>query len=187
VLGGRWYLERASPVIEQEIQTWLSPVLITIWFGANDAALSTGHNSAQHVSVEDYRDNLHEIIRQLRAWAPRAKLLLITPPPVDDDKRRSRSKHGQKLDRANEVTGHYAEACRQVADEAGVEVLDIYAHFNEMTTWRRKGYFVDGLHFNSRGNKEVEKQLREKIEADFSGLVASLERWQLPDWQALID
>lgn len=176
-----------APIIEQELETWLSPVLITIWYGANDAALSDGHNWVQHVPLDEYRANLHALVRRMRSKAPHAEILLVTPPTVDDAKRQAKLKHGNRLDRSNNATSQYAEACRQVAAEAGVPVLDAFAHFDAMATWRRRSYFVDGLHFNSRGNKEFDTILREKIEETFPKLETRLERWQLPDWESFID
>jgi hypothetical protein len=40
-------------------------------------------------------------------------------------------------DRINEVTKLYAEACKEVAKEAGVPVIDIWSVFQQTQNWRQ--------------------------------------------------
>jgi lysophospholipase L1-like esterase len=40
---------------------------VTIWFGANDAALLNRTSAAQHVPVAEYADNLRLLVRSLFA------------------------------------------------------------------------------------------------------------------------
>ncbi|KAE8888188.1 hypothetical protein PF005_g21500 [Phytophthora fragariae] len=46
----KWFIEFALPVIKRELSSGgISPSLITLWLGANDAALTDGPSSRQHV------------------------------------------------------------------------------------------------------------------------------------------
>jgi hypothetical protein len=40
-------------------------------------------------------------------------------------------------DRINEVTKLYAEACKEVAKEAGVPVIDLWSVFQQTQNWRQ--------------------------------------------------
>ncbi len=40
-------------------------------------------------------------------------------------------------DRSNEVTKLYAEACKEVAKEAGVPVIDLWSVFQQTQNWRQ--------------------------------------------------
>jgi lysophospholipase L1-like esterase len=123
-------------------------------------------------------------VATFKAKAPLAKILLITPPHVDDSRRRNAQ---GKLDRSNASAGTYARACVEEAGKAGVAALDLHTFFNAMPEAKRNAFLVDGLHFNSAGNKIVDEQLRAKIHSAFPDLVPRLEKWQLPDWHAFAD
>ncbi|KAG7380598.1 hypothetical protein PHYPSEUDO_006992 [Phytophthora pseudosyringae] len=189
----RWYLKYAMPVIRGEILSGTySPVLITLWLGANDAALPNGSNAEQHVPIESYRQNLISIVREFQVLAPDARIVLITPPHVDDRTRyrRARRREGSRkglVDRTNEMTGNYAQVCVETARTLGLPVVNLYAYFNDMPRWRRNNLLEDGLHLNTRGNKLMYDQLLDKIKAEFPGVVRKLERWQLPNFNRLVE
>ncbi|GMF64601.1 unnamed protein product [Phytophthora lilii] len=96
----RWYLNYGIPIIQGEISSGAyMPAFVTIWLGANDAALPNGSSPAQHVPVESYKQNLTTIVQSVKTMAPDTSILLITPPYVDDfvqDKRSQRYK-GRKV------------------------------------------------------------------------------------------
>ncbi|KAG2790483.1 hypothetical protein PC129_g14788 [Phytophthora cactorum] len=188
----RWYLKYAMPVIRGEIISGTyTPVLITLWLGANDAALPNGSNSEQHVPIEKYRQNLIMIVREFQALAPDARIILITPPHVDDvaRHRRARKHEGDKkgvIDRTNEMAGKYAQVCVETAYKLGLPVVNLYSYFNDMPKWRRNNMLGDGLHLNTRGNKLMYDQLMDKIKSEFPDVVHKLERWQLPSFSKLV-
>ncbi|KAJ8569192.1 hypothetical protein ON010_g6071 [Phytophthora cinnamomi] len=189
----RWYLKYAMPVLRGEIMSGTySPALITLWLGANDAALPTGSNSEQHVPIEMYRDNLIRIVREFQAMAPDARIVLITPPHVDDRarQRRAMKRKGDKqglVDRTNEAAGDYAKVCVATAHNLGLPVVDLYTYFNDMPKWRRNNLLEDGLHLNTRGNKLMFDQLLDKIKDKYPDVVRKLERWQLPRFGKLVE
>ncbi|GMF64602.1 unnamed protein product [Phytophthora lilii] len=189
----RWYLKYAMPVIQGEILSGTyTPALITIWLGANDAALPFGSNQEQHVPIDMYRDNLIKIVRAFQAMAPDARIILITPPHVDDTTRRRRARRNEGdrkglIDRTNDEAGKYAHMCVEIAHKLGLPALDLHSYFNDMPEWRRNNMLADGLHLNMRGNKLMYEQLLDKIKSEFPDVVRKLERWQLPSFNRLVE
>ncbi|GMF45225.1 unnamed protein product [Phytophthora fragariaefolia] len=187
----KWYLKYAMPVIQDEITSGnYMPTLVTIWLGANDAALPNGSMAEQHVPIAAYQMNLAKLVHTFKVIAPHTSILLVTPPHVDDAVQKSNAKNeeGHKkglVSRSNAATGEYARACVDTAKGLGVPVLDLYSYFNNMTESERNDMLMDGLHFNETANREMYLQLREKINTEFPDLGRKLERWQLPpfeDW-----
>jgi lysophospholipase L1-like esterase len=176
-------LEYALPLIEQDLDVLPSPALVMIWLGANDAALVDGISALQHVPVANYSSNLLEIVQRLRAKAPTANLMLATPTPVDDDHRRSL--FAGWPDRTSKQAGVYAVACSEAASQANVTLLNLYTYFNSLGEGERNASLVDGLHFNSKGNRLVQEQIRSKIQSTFPELAAALATPQLPPWREL--
>ncbi|OWY99720.1 Isoamyl acetate-hydrolyzing esterase [Phytophthora megakarya] len=180
----KWFLKDILPTIEREIRkgVYVTPSLITIWFGANDAALASGYDSDTHVPIEDYKENLKKIVSKFGVAAPTAHILLITPPHVNDSARGGLAK-GQNgtIDRTNTMTKRYAQACVEAGASIDVPVLDLNSYFNAMSESTRNALLIaDGLHFNSSGNELVYKQLEEKIAVVFPSLVHKLTLWQFP-------
>ncbi|EGZ26852.1 hypothetical protein PHYSODRAFT_473500 [Phytophthora sojae] len=182
----KWFLKDIGPTIEREIRkgVYRTPSLITVWFGANDAALTSGYNSAQHVSIEDYKENLKKIVGECWSAAPTASILLITPPHVNDAARaKLAAKNNGSIDRTNAMSKKYAQACVETGASIGVPVLDLNSYFNAMNETARDALLIsDGLHFNSSGNKLVFEQLTEKIADVFPRLDAKLKLWQFPSY-----
>ncbi|RLN63704.1 hypothetical protein BBJ29_005655 [Phytophthora kernoviae] len=84
----RWYLKYAIPTLKKEINHGVyTPVFITVWLGANDAALPNGGSYKQHVPKETYKANLVKIAHAFKEMAPDAEILLIIPPHIDDNAR----------------------------------------------------------------------------------------------------
>lgn len=42
------------------------PAAVTIFFGANDAALLTGTGKKQHVPLEEYKENLRKMVQHIK-------------------------------------------------------------------------------------------------------------------------
>jgi len=183
----RWFIESALPIVERELSTeGRAPSLITLWLGANDAALPDGTAARQHVPGATYKENLAKIARTFQAKAPQAQILLITPPHVDDAVRQSRSPSGV-AERTNAAAGEYARACVETAKSLGLNVLDLYAFFNAMPESERAACLDDGLHFTVKGNRLVDEQLQAKISEALPSLIKQLEAWQLPDFHLWMD
>ncbi|KAK4749662.1 hypothetical protein SAY87_027111 [Trapa incisa] len=140
------------------------PVATTIFFGANDAALSGRSSERQHVPIEEYKENLRKIVHHLKECNPTMLIVLIAPPPVDEEGRDAyaRSLYGDNArevpERTNEVTGIYAKACIEVARELGLRSVDLWSKMQETEGWQKQ-YLSDGLHLTPKGNGVVYQEV----------------------------
>ncbi|TYZ61932.1 hypothetical protein PybrP1_001374 [[Pythium] brassicae (nom. inval.)] len=187
----RWFIELALPVFEEELKSQFAPSLVTLWLGANDAALLSGGEAYQHVPLETFRANLALIVRALAAQLPPAhgKLLVITPGAVIDRMRLAHSASGSDLDRCDEAAAAYARVCVEVAAAEGVAVLDLHARLHAAfpDEAARAALFTDGLHFTPRGHAVVAQEVAGAVQTLFSAEeLARFDAWQLPDFHSLI-
>lgn len=140
------------------------PVAVTIFFGANDAALPERNSERQHVPTEEYKENLKKMVLHLKKCSPTMLVVLITPPPVDVEGRMeyARSIYGEKAmklpERTNEVAGIYANKCVSLASELGIPSINLWSKMQETEGWQRK-FLSDGLHLTSEGNAVVHKEV----------------------------
>ena len=135
----RWYIEYA-----QHSGIWYEPgkiALTTIFFGANDASLAD-QNPHHHVPLDEYQANLKVLVAKTQESFPESQILLITPPPVHHEQRLifQKQRYGDKatgiLERTMESAGKYAEACKAVAKELDLHVLDLYTTMDYISTKR---------------------------------------------------
>lgn len=140
------------------------PVAVTIFFGANDAALLGKTSTRQHVPVVEYKENLRKIIHHLKECSPKLLVVLITPPPIDEDGRMNfaRSMYGEKVmkepERTNEVAGIYARSCIELANELNLPSIDLWSKMQETKGWQKK-FLSDGLHLTPEGNTIVYEEV----------------------------
>jgi isoamyl acetate esterase len=125
----RWYLKYAH---DHGIWNEDEVMLITLFFGANDASLAA-ENPHAHVPLGEYSANLSQLIKSCRISYPKAKIICITPPPVHHGQRLAYQKErfgSEKatgvLERTLENTGNYAKACVIVSEQYRVPHLDLY-------------------------------------------------------------
>ncbi|OWZ00248.1 hypothetical protein PHMEG_00028604 [Phytophthora megakarya] len=184
--NSRWWLKYVQPTLNQELKKGkFQPSVITVWLGTNDAVLPNGRNADMHVPLADYTQNLHDIVGNFSAAAPDAHIVMITPPHVDDAARDKVAKsltdaNKGVLDRSNAMAGKYARACVEVAAKVKVPVLDLYTHFNNMTTAKRSGYLQDGLHFSKSGHVVVYNMLVDLIKKEFPEVGKEMDEDQYP-------
>lgn len=128
--------------------------LLTIWFGrwsVSKSSSSSGANDAmvppggQHVSLDDYQANLRKMIALIHSptspyYSPSTKIVLITPPPflekmwrvqhvawaLREGRATTEEEAVYGCERFSAVTQEYAAACRRVAEETGVECVDVH-------------------------------------------------------------
>jgi lysophospholipase L1-like esterase len=91
------------------------PVAVTVFFGANDAALLGRNSDRQHVPLEEYKENLKKIVHHLKDWSPTMLVVLVSPPPIDEVGRMeyARSVYGEKAMKEPERTNEVAGLCMQ--------------------------------------------------------------------------
>ncbi|KAF7967656.1 hypothetical protein HWV62_17322 [Athelia sp. TMB] len=133
--------------------------ILTIWFGANDAAVQP---SPQYVPIPQFVANLTKMVRMITSssspWhSPSTHIILMTPPPVNSYMRAAdlgSRDPPRPADRDFETTKKYAEAVVDVAKKEGVHLADIWtavydaAGRDEQALGR---YLYDGLHPNAAG------------------------------------
>ncbi|KAJ3011871.1 hypothetical protein HKX48_006609 [Thoreauomyces humboldtii] len=166
------------------------PRLITIFFGANDAAIPSTH--LQHVPLTSYISNLQSIVSTIRSHDPAIRVLLITPPPLHegDWNKRCAATDGRDLDRNVKVTRSYADACKEVGRTEGVPVLDLWeAAFGLGGSYdgdHAQSLLADGLHFNSKGNTLLADSLLKKIAQEWPDMDQAKMKVSVP-WYREID
>lgn len=131
--------------IQRDVLTH-NPDLVTVLFGANDAA----HH--KRVQLVDYKRNLTDIVTIL---SPK-KVILISPSPVDE-----RVQHA----RTNLELKEYAEAVKEVSEATGSQYIDF---FSKMMGFRNvsellKGQRNDGLHFGELGYDYLSDEIKKEV------------------------
>lgn len=133
--------------------------LMTIWWGANDAALP---GQAQHVPLERFRSNIREMVSLMRDPAspyhsPETSIILINSPTfypelwLDE-----RAKRGlpREHDRDLTVTRRYADEVKSLGLELGVPVADadavIAQEIKQVGEENPEAIWSDGLHLTQR-------------------------------------
>ncbi|KAI9915568.1 hypothetical protein PsorP6_007873 [Peronosclerospora sorghi] len=187
----RWYLKYGVPSIRSELSRGAyTPAVVTIWLGANDAALPNGSAKAQHVPLAVYKENLVSLVHAFQEMAPNAGILLITPPYVDDEVQEKwawRSTRRGHVALSNAVTATYARACVETAHELRLPSLDLHTSFSNLTTWTRKQMLVDGLHLSARGNAFMYEQLKAKVDMAFPDVSRKSKRLLFPESKHLME
>ncbi|GBG69044.1 hypothetical protein CBR_g3742 [Chara braunii] len=157
------------------VKTDQTPLLATIFFGANDLALPYGSSKRQHVPLKEYKSNLRKMVTHVMSLSPAGtttgvRVVLITTPPIDEEGRLAyaREKYGvaatQVPERTNEVAKLYADACKEVGEDMAAEtggrvgVVDLWNAIQRIPNWR-KVCLRDGLHFTPAGNEVVFAEL----------------------------
>lgn len=99
-----------------------------ILLGANDAVKPLA-TTQQHVSIEQYKENLTKIVNHPCITAHKAKILLVTPPPLDEIKTTKADLawgHSEGI-RESAISAAYSEKAREVAREnPGVVLIDLW-------------------------------------------------------------
>lgn len=182
---------------------------LTIFFGANDAVHPQG---AQHVPLDEYASNLHQIINWPGTRLHGTKVLLLTAPPVDEWQLPDGS-------RTAERTKRYADAARAVGGrEEAVVVVDVWRVFMRRAGWvedgdsdgagkeeegRREGGFLpgdkrrernevlgrllsDGLHFTEEGYRVLYEELVRVIQTEARELDPQEVPIVHPDWKVVM-
>lgn len=133
--------------------------LMTIFFGANDAALPF---SFQHVPLTQFKANLETMIRTVKDsnspyYNPNLRLILITQPPLNETQwKKNCDDNGGPLNRTADNAETYAGMVRTVGQEQGIVVADLWSRLMEQVTGQPLGlehFLFDGLHLNSNGYK----------------------------------
>lgn len=145
--NSRWAVRTSRHAIPKDAQ------LLVLWFGANDAVLREA-NPQQYVTIEEYQRNMRQLVKTGRKKG--SSVIVLTPPPVCEISRLAfqQEKHGPLFNenkRVFDVTGQYAHACREMAEEIDVPCVDMWAQMQTQSDWRR--FLCDGLHLSPEGHQ----------------------------------
>ncbi|XP_053236947.1 isoamyl acetate-hydrolyzing esterase 1 homolog [Podarcis raffonei] len=153
-------------------------VAVTVFFGANDGALKDV-NPKQHVPLDEYADNLKNMIQYLKSVdITEDKVILVTPPPLHEAAwEKECIAKGEKLNRLNSTTGEYAKACVKVASECGTSIIDLWT-LMQKNNQDFGCYLSDGLHLSAEGNNFLANQLWSLLEQRTSALPVMLPYWR---------
>lgn len=151
-------------------------VLVTIWFGANDASMKE-LNDHHHTPLPRYKENLKQLVQRVRDTytSSSLRILLITPPALHHDQRLAYQiqRYGTEkatgvLERRNDVTLTYADACIACAHELGLPVVDTFRAMQEIADYGK--FLSDGLHFSPLGHEFIANEILKAIEKNFPEL-----------------
>lgn len=134
-------------LVEKALSMYKSPTVVFLFFGANDASLP---GSFQHVSVDEYGDNIERMISLI---PKNTTVFLITPPPLIEFESRT-----------NENTRKYAQKLKKCPN---AYVIDTFENMP-----RKEHLYTDGLHFSKEGNRILEEIIVHKIDSEFGHLSA---------------
>ena len=169
--NSRWFLQYAQ---DHGVWNEQGVVLVTIFFGANDSSLAV-ENPHAHVPLDEFTDNLKELIQQCQKHYKHAKILMIGAPPIVHEQRLAwqKKRWGGKatgvLERTLENTGLYAEACKTTAKQFDLPLVDLYTSMQEEEKdWGK--FFTDGLHFSKDGHDFVLSQILKTIDTELPSL-----------------
>jgi acyl-CoA thioesterase-1 len=126
----------------------LKPQVVTIMYGTNDSHVDRGTKEPR-LSVDKYRGNLKSLVQQLRKHgiAP----VVMTPPRWGEKARDGLNEN------PNVRLEAFVKACREVAREMKVPLVDHFAHWSNA----EKGgtdigaWTTDQCHPNPRGHREM--------------------------------
>ncbi|OHF03712.1 GDSL-like Lipase/Acylhydrolase [Colletotrichum orchidophilum] len=176
---------------------------LLILLGANDACLPIPTNS-QQVPLEQYKQNLRDIITHAAIRAHSPKILLVNPPPLDEIRMLERDLekgHGQ-ASRSAAVSKTYSDAALSVAAEfPGVVPVDLHKAVMRRAVSMTPGFtpsgpplghpegqrgalevlIPDGLHLGGEGYRV----LFELVKPHIGPFEESREDYRLPDWKIL--
>ncbi|KAJ3352628.1 isoamyl acetate-hydrolyzing esterase [Entophlyctis luteolus] len=137
--------------------------LLTIMLGANDSVL-VDVNPKQHIPLDEYKQNLSDMLAIIRTEFPETRVILITPPPVDPDAYKVKlESFGLSLDHSIEQSRRYRDACLEAGEEASgwendLAMIDTWELFlgrqeTEYEAEEVRDCLSDGLHMSAKGNR----------------------------------
>jgi len=180
--------------------------LLLLFFGANDARIAGSPGGPdQSVPLDEFKRNLKAMVHHPAVRAHEGvKVILVTPPPIDErmclkaDQERFPSL-GRILRRTAANTATYAQGVRDLGQELGLPVLDVWsamvtrsgntrdqpictgsidAGINEVL----QSYLHDGLHFSGEGYKVLYGELMALVERTWPEEMPGRLAMRLPAW-----
>ncbi|KAJ5370445.1 uncharacterized protein N7496_006537 [Penicillium cataractarum] len=146
-----------DPILDMEIAGGHEIRLITIFFGANDAADVSC--TQQHVPVERYAENLKFIVS--RAQSRKIPVILVAPAIAS-------SGEESLLSGLSSRSQLYSEAACSVAEALSVPIVNLWEAFSHHE--QPSNLFTDGVHLNGQGYKAWYEVLLQTIRDRYPAL-----------------
>lgn len=134
-------------------------ILFIICLGANDCC-DAESPTQQHVPLEEYVQNLYQMIEYLKSIGlSKHQILLITPPPYHHETYQEYCiSVGRSIPiRSNEMVEKYAAECYSLGISSGLDVVHLFREMSKDQNWSR--FLIDGLHFSHTGAVFVYTQI----------------------------
>jgi lysophospholipase L1-like esterase len=127
-----------------EIPVYSRADIAVVTLGINDVERVPDANPQKRVSLQKHADNVRLIIESLES---RCQILYVTQYPVDFAKRGLQET----------LVVSYIDAGRKIAQEIGVDVIDIYSEIDR----DKYDAFIadDGMHFNAAGHAYIAERI----------------------------
>ncbi|KAL8102198.1 hypothetical protein AgCh_026917 [Apium graveolens] len=163
---GGWNSRRALQVLDKVLPktTDVQPDLVIVYFGGNDSTKPHPSGLGPHVPVAEYMENMKKIARHVMSLSEKTRLIFLSSPPVNDVQ--FCQIYGVKLEelqRTNELSRIYAEACVEICKELNIKVIDLWSVLQKQDDWSTV-CFTDGLHLSPEGSKMVANEILETLE-----------------------
>ena len=129
------------------------PRIVLIMYGTNDSYVDQGKQESR-ITVQAYRSNLSSMIEKLLLNG--IEPIVMTPPRWAADAPTNGINQTPNL--SLEL---FAKACRDVATQNGVPLIDHFAHWTSAETSGKnlRAWTTDGCHPNRLGHVEIAKQI----------------------------
>ncbi len=147
--------------LQDTYTTFLSknPAWVFVFYGTNDAQHVESVEGRSLVSPEEYRNNIRAIVKAFQTHTA-ARMVLIAPPPLLD--KQANEAYGKKhIAYSTATVAKYAGVMKEVAAEAGLPCVDLFALFG--TPPDAKYFGPDGLHPNLAGQMEMVRAVLRSI------------------------
>ncbi|KAK1415505.1 hypothetical protein QVD17_31288 [Tagetes erecta] len=101
---------------------------------------------------------MKKIATHLQGLSNTTRIIFLSCPLVDEVKVRENTRLTfSELVRTNELGRIYSEACIELCNEMGIEVIDLWTAFHKHDDWLT--YFTDGVHLAGSGSKIVVEEI----------------------------
>lgn len=174
------HLRHILPEILEEFEPEFTSGIV-LMLGSNDS--TTTANKIQHVSLENYTDNINWIIDYLlNKWGlKKEKLILVSPPKISDQKWKLANTNSE-ITHFDSMVSKYAEEAVRIAKELGIPYVDLYYLMNEKKDVY-SDYLFDGLHLSKSGGQFLFNNLKPLIEKYFEPDL----KFNYPYWRDLAE
>ena len=157
-MSGRTGMDTGDHPFRKELRFQRSlrfqPDIVILMFGTNDSKLSNWRGK------EEFKRQYRELVESYRKLDSKPRVLLLQPPTPHH-------KNGEQGDvYAFDIQGskvrEAGEAVRELAEEMGLEILDLYSFTEGHPEW----FVKDGIHPNAAGASHIARLIFKSFLAD---------------------